>query len=181
MRDADRPHRDITSLKISDDGRTLYTAGLDSRTIVWDIASDRRLAHAFAGGNATGENFPPALALSPDGRRFARDCGAAASGTHTRTLRSLGGLPGIEGRIATAVEYSPDGRAIAVTGTGGSVEVRDAHGGRRVRARLPGLSTGVGAPGKQRGSEPGWDAQARTSRPEGSGSPLRTSRVSRPP
>ena len=38
-----------------------------------------------------------------------------------------------------AVEFQPGGRAIAVTGEGGVVEVRDAATGRRVRPRLAGL------------------------------------------
>ena len=38
-----------------------------------------------------------------------------------------------------AVEFSPDGRTIAVTGESGAVEVRDAATGRRVRPPLRGL------------------------------------------
>ena len=139
----------ITSLSVSRDGRTLYTAGHDSTIIVWDIARDRRLARAFRAGNPITEIFPPALAVSPDGRRVAAGLQGGGVRLHdARTLRPLGDLPGTEG-LATAVEFSPDGRTMAVTGKGGAVELRDPSSGRRLRPPLPSL-----------GPPPAHDAQA---------------------
>jgi hypothetical protein len=53
-----------------------------------------------------------------------------------RTLRRLGDLPGIEDRPVSVVEFSPRGRSIAVTGLAGTVELRDAGTGRRMRPPL---------------------------------------------
>ena len=67
-----------------------------------------------------------------------------------------------------AVAFSPDARTMAVTGSGGSVELRDARSGRRTRPPLPGIRTAFGAPGN-----PNWvpapvsDAQALAFSPDG--------------
>ena len=75
-----------------------------------------------------------------------------------RTLRRLRDLPGIERRQVNAVEFSPDGRAIAVTGESGVVEVRDVATGRRLRPPLPGL----GAPAVTLAFSPDGDRLAAT-------------------
>ena len=51
---------------------------------------------------------------------------------------------------------------MAVTGSGGSVELRDASSGRRIRPPLPGVRSGFGAPG---GAELGPPARRATRRP----------------
>ena len=148
----------ITDFRLSDDGRTLYTTGFDSRIIIWDIAGDRRLANPFPAGELAGTrrraidalregarrdglvDYPPPLAVSPDGGRVAAGLPDGGVRLHDAlTLRSLPVLPGIERGPAMAVEFSPDGRAIAVTGGSGAVEVRDAASGERVRPPLAGL------------------------------------------
>ncbi len=48
------------------------------------------------------------------------------------TLRSSGGFEAFAGRSALAIEYSPDGRRLAVAGTGGGVGLWDAGSGKRV-------------------------------------------------
>jgi WD40 repeat protein len=53
-----------------------------------------------------------------------------------RSLRRLRDLPGIEGGAVSDVEFSRDGRWIAVTGMAGTMELRDAATGRRVRPPL---------------------------------------------
>ncbi len=159
----------VTHVNVSDDGRTLYTTGSDSRIIVWDIAGDRRLAQPFPGGNPLGEGLVPALAVSPDGRRLAAGLrGGGVRLRDARTLRLLGELPGIEGDVVLAVEFSPDGRTMAVTGSGGSVELRDASSGRRIRPPLPGVRSGLGAPGGPNWApRPSSDAQALGFSPDG--------------
>ena len=128
----------INNLRFSDDGRTLYTAGLDGRIVVWDIAGDRRLARPFqAGGEISG--YPPPLAISPSGRTVAVGLPDGGVRLHdARTLRRLRDLPGIRSRFPV-VEFSPGGRSIAVTGESGTVELRDAATGRRVRPPLRSL------------------------------------------
>ena len=48
------------------------------------------------------------------------------------TLRRTGGFEAFAGRAALAVEYSPDGRRLAVAGAGGGVGLWDAGSGERV-------------------------------------------------
>lgn len=48
------------------------------------------------------------------------------------TLRRTGGFEAFADRSAVAIEYAPDGRALAVAGGGGGVGVWDAASGRRV-------------------------------------------------
>ena len=75
-----------SSARVTRDGRTLYTAGLDGRVFVWDLVGTRRLGRPFKASEGT-DVF--ASALSPDGRQFARgqDDGTIVI-TDTRTLAS---------------------------------------------------------------------------------------------
>ena len=64
----------VPTFTLDDDGRTLYTGGLDDRIIVWDIAGDRRLARPFAQPFQKSGlllDYPPPLAVSPSGRTVA--------------------------------------------------------------------------------------------------------------
>ncbi len=139
----------VPAFAVSGDGRTLYSAGLDGRIVVWDLAGDRRLARPFRAAPPF-KGFPPpapALAISPSGETVA--AGLADGGVRlydARTLERLRELPGIRDGFVTAVEFSPDGRTIAVTGEGASVEVRDVASGRRVRPPLPSLGARLHGP-----------------------------------
>jgi WD40 repeat protein/DNA-binding SARP family transcriptional activator/energy-coupling factor transporter ATP-binding protein EcfA2 len=127
----------------SPDGRTLYTASNDSSVIVWDVAGDRRLGREFrtgivqsacrAGGEACGDTYPPAFALSPDGRTLAA---ARLDGRvdfiDGATLRKIGGFEAFRGTPATAIEYAPDGDRLAVAGGRGLLGIWDARSGRRI-------------------------------------------------
>ena len=52
------------------------------------------------------------------------------------TLRRTGGFEAFADRSALAIEYSPDGRRLAVAGVGGGVGLWDAGSGRRVGGLL---------------------------------------------
>ena len=52
------------------------------------------------------------------------------------TLRRTGGFEAVPGRAATAIDYSADGRRLAVAGEGGGVGVWDVESGERVGALL---------------------------------------------
>ena len=45
-------HTGEPALAVSSDSRTLFSAGLDARMVMWDLAGDRRLESRFAAGPA---------------------------------------------------------------------------------------------------------------------------------
>ena len=84
--------------------------------------------------------YPPPLAVSPSGETVAAGLPGGGIRLHdARSLRRLSDLPGLGRGPVTVVEFSPDGRTVAVTGEAGTAEVRDASSGRRVRPPLPGM------------------------------------------
>ncbi len=125
----------------SPDGRTLYTAGDDGRVIVWDVAGDRRLGRPFPTGRGYEggeENFTPAFALSPDGRALAvARLDGRVDLIDAETLRRTASFEAFPGRAAVAIDYSADGRRLAVGGEGGGVGVWDAGSGEQLGALLP--------------------------------------------
>lgn len=54
----------LTDAEFSGDGRRVATAGANGRTVVWDVATGRRLAEVAQGGRVN------TVQLSPDGRRL---------------------------------------------------------------------------------------------------------------
>ena len=133
-------HRGVTETHaFSPDGRTLYTAGNDGRVIVWDVAGNRRLGRPFPTGYrpAPAGDIPPAFALSPDGRALAL---ARLDGwvelIDAETLRRTARFEAFPGRAAAAIDYSADGRRLAVAGEGGGVGVWDVESGEQVGALL---------------------------------------------
>ncbi len=124
----------------SPDGRTLYTAGNDGRVIVWDVAGDRRLGRPFPrglGGWEPGHDYPPAFALSPDGRALAvARLDGRVELIDAETLRRTASFEAFPGRSALAIDYSADGRRLAVAGEGGGVGVWDVESNEQVGALL---------------------------------------------
>ena len=138
-RDPDRPHRPDPHHR----GQRRRAHALHR----WPGRPDHRLGHRrrtaasharsrpTRSGAAGPSEYPPPLAVSPSGRIVAAGLPDGGVRLHdARTLRHLRDLPGIEGGPVRAVEFSPDGRAIAVTGEGGAVELRDVATGRRAAA-----------------------------------------------
>ena len=125
----------------SPDGRTLYTAGNDGRVIVWDVAGDRRLGRPFprglGGWGPTEEATRPAFALSPDGRALAvARLDGRVELIDAETLRRTASFEAFPGRAAVAIDYSADGRRLAVAGEGGGVGVWDVESGEQLGALL---------------------------------------------
>ena len=125
----------------SPDGRTLYTAGNDGRVIVWDVAGDRRLWRPFprglGGWGPTEKAGRPAFALSPDGRALAvARLDGRVELIDAETLRRTASFEAFPGRAAAAIDYSADGRRLAVAGEGGGVGVWDVESGEQLGALL---------------------------------------------
>ncbi len=118
----------------SADGRTVYTASHDGSVIIWDVGGQRRLGRQFRTGveEISEDKFPPAFAVSPDGRTLAA---ARLDGRvdliDVETLGKTGGFKAFERTPATAIEYAPDGRQLAVAGGRGLIGLWDAQSGRR--------------------------------------------------
>ena len=121
-------HTGEPALAVSSDGRTVYSAGLDARMVMWDLAGDRRLDSRVAAGPALRvEDTPKGLALSPDGRTLAVTQGdGTVDLIDARTLERRRVLRAQRG-AALAVDFSPDGRLLAVTGEGARVTLWDAR------------------------------------------------------
>ena len=69
----------INALALGRDGTTLYTAGLDGKVLVWDLAGARRLGRPF--GTGSGNQTIPASRSAPTGA-----CSPPATATGTVTL-----------------------------------------------------------------------------------------------
>jgi WD40 repeat protein len=135
------------------DGRTLYTASDDSSVIIWDVGGDRRLGRPFrtaivqarcrVAGERCGDEFPPAFAISPDGRTMAA---ARLDGRvdliDAETLRKTGGFKAFRGSPATAIEYAPGGDRLAVAGGRGLLGLWDASSGRQLGPLLDAPGSG---------------------------------------
>jgi len=109
--------REIRSVRVSPDGKMLWTAGLDQSIHAWEARTGR---HVYGIDLPDPQHYEPKRApgfcLSPDGRSVAIAWGSdmifhdAAAGKETRRIKDL------EGPLL-AVAYSPDGNRLAFLGT----------------------------------------------------------------
>ncbi len=110
----------VVDLVFTPDGRSLVTAGFDSKIHVWRLESNSLAGHAK-------ETW--SLAFSPDGKSLAS---AADDGTiklwEIASGRGRATLNG-HGSLVTAVAYSPDGATLASAGFDKTVRLWDAASG----------------------------------------------------
>ena len=120
----------------SPDGRTLYTGAEDSTAMVWDVVGDRRLGRPFRSiyTGPLGDSSPVAFAISPDGSTLAaqRFGDGRVDLIDVETLRRTGGFEAFAGGRALAIEFSPDGRRLAIGAATGAVGVWDPESGQRL-------------------------------------------------
>jgi WD40 repeat protein len=155
----------VLAATVDERGRTLHTAGLDSRIITWDLVGDRRLGRPFAAGSGVGLSgtFFPATTISADGGTLvtAQQGGVSLIDTRTFARRSVpvpGGSPEVNAPV-----FAADGR-IAVAGLDGFLALIDLPAGR-VHARLRGhhdvVFTPAATPGGRRIVTTGLDGTLR--------------------
>ena len=140
--------RDAT---VTPSGATLYTAAVGGVLLAWDLTGRRSFGRAARLGAAwpccEADTPPtPALALSPDGSRF-----AAVIGTSTVGVFSAGTFQRQEsftiepeGDPITALAWSPTGAALAVGAHGGVVQLWGMNGRPHVERSLSGLAPHAG-------------------------------------
>src|SRR5262245_17644254 len=96
----------VAFMALSPDGRRLATTGLDKQVYIWEVATGSRL-HAFAGFGRP--------AFAPDGRTLALAEGNVIKRIDVETGREAARWRR-SAEAALAVDYSPDGRRLAVIG-----------------------------------------------------------------
>jgi WD40 repeat protein len=107
----------IFGIDFSPDGKSLASASFDGSVRIWDVRPEGRgEGGVIVNGKATGPEWTPAIALSPDGTRLATTNAditpkvlEASSGNSLRTLS--GHLDRVQ-----RIEFSSDGAYIVTTG-----------------------------------------------------------------
>jgi WD40 repeat protein len=129
------PIEGVVYMALSPDGRRLATTGVEKQVSLWEVATGKRL-HAFPGYGRP--------AFAPDGRTLALGSKNIIQRFDVETGREIGRWPGSAAAVL-AVDYSPDGRRLAVIGDHSpAVEVWDVAGGR-LEGTLVGQDEYVGA------------------------------------
>jgi WD40 repeat protein len=150
------PAERVQDARVSPDGSTLYTAAVGGVLLAWDLTGQRSFGHSARIGSPLRCCDPisplqPALALSPDGSRFATPIGASTVGVFsTQTLRREASFTiRPSGHPITALAWSPAGGLLAVGAHDGVVQVWNVDGAPRyVRSfsdltPLPGQSEAI--------------------------------------
>ena len=127
-------------MAISHDGQTLYSAALDGKVIVWDLAGARRLGRPFTIGPDYRYAFQP-YAMRPDGRVLAV---GHPDGTVTlidaRTLRALSTFRAVPRGPVLSMGYPPRSRLLVIGGDYGYLAFVDPAARGKLVTRLPGHS-----------------------------------------
>ncbi len=138
----------VTSGVFSPDGRTLYTCSLDGAIFAWDIGHERSFGISFVAAPASKlgvrsvvSEGAPALAVSPDGRRFATAVGRSRVGIfRTDTGAEQSGFDVSTGGDVSALAWSRSG-GLAVSGDEGRVQIWDVSGHPHLARILHGISS----------------------------------------
>jgi WD40 repeat protein len=114
-------------IAVTPDGRIAITAGIDGRVALWSLAGSRLLRPiALRRPFVVEDPTPRGVAMSPDGDTVAvGEIGGVdlidSASLQRRSVLRTGSGP------ALAVDFSPDGRLMAVTSDHGRVGLWDAH------------------------------------------------------
>jgi DNA-binding beta-propeller fold protein YncE len=132
----------IAGLAFSPDSRWLVSRGADETIRVWDVQRGKALKTLKRGGMGLAE-APHNVAVTPDGTRLACAVGDRLYFWELPGGREAGTLPLPLG-TARAVQFSPDGRRMAVVGDSPDVAVLNATTGALL-VQLQGHRTRVNA------------------------------------
>ena len=135
----------ISSLQMTRDGKTLYSASDDGTVFIWDLGGARRLGRPFTAG--TGGS--PWIVESSDGRLLATgQTDGAISIVDAHTLERRVTFPVVDTGAARSIGFVPGSHIIVVGGDGedGFLALADADSGRVIR-RLPGHRGPINVPG----------------------------------
>lgn len=145
------PAGHVENAQVSPDGSTLYTAALGGVVLAWDLTGERGFGHSARLERNLLCCDPlsppePAMALSPDGSRFAVPIGASTVGLFsTLTLRRLTSFTiGPAGNPITALAWSPAGDTLAVGAHVGVVQTWSVKGAPTLEHTLSGLTPELG-------------------------------------
>jgi WD40 repeat protein len=136
------PGERVQDAQVSPDGSTLYTSAVGGVLLAWDLTGQRGFGHSARVSAPLPccdliSPLQPALALSPDGTRFAVPIGPSSVGLFSaRTLRREAAFTIRPAKDPiTALAWSPTGAGLAVGAQGGVVQLWNVDGApRQVRS-----------------------------------------------
>jgi len=145
------PPGNVEDAKLSPDGSTLYTSAVGGAVLAWDLTGTRGFGHSARLERTLSCCDPvspaePALALSPDGSRFAVPIGVSTVGLFsTKTFARLASFRiAPAGNVITALAWSPTGATLAVGAHAGVVQVWTVSGTPRLERTLFGMAPYLG-------------------------------------